>query len=172
MIQPTLRLANFEDNAFIQQVFEAMLPQYQAFMAESFQSNIANLKLLTQKGLDFSATGLSASIVSVQGLAVGFVALGPLSPRLAYLSALYLLPEHQRQGFGAAVMTQVDANYKAKGFQEIVLLVHQQADWAQLFYRQLGYRLVASQATAMLRYAGPGLSHLIEPGLILMAKKL
>ncbi len=167
-----LRLANFEDNAFIQSVFEAMLPQYQHLMAHSFQANIDNLKILTQKGLDFSATGLSASIVSIEGESVGFVALGPLSPRMAYLSALYLLPAYQRQGLGQLVMQQVESNYKNKAFQEIVLLVHRQATWALAFYQSIGYQMAATEPAAIKRYAGPGLAHLIEPDLILMAKKL
>ena len=170
--KPTLRLAQFEDNAFIASVFEAVQPQYQQIMPASIQANIDNLKILTQKGLDFSATGLSATIVSLQGEPVGFAALGPLSPRMAYMSALYFLPSAQRQGLGAFVLAELEQNYKHKGFQEIVLLVHSQADWARAFYQQQGYRLVASEAAAIIRYAGSGLTHLIEPGLILLAKKL
>lgn len=168
----SLTLAGFTDFAFIKKVFTAMIPQYSQIMPGSFEANLENLNRLQAKGIDFTATGLTGYLIETQREPVGFVAVGPLSPRLAYLSAFYFLPEHQRKGYGAKALRQIENTYQNLGFQEMVLLVHQQAHWASGFYKKMGYKTLAKHRLSIVQYAGVGIEHLLEPGLFLMGKKL
>jgi ribosomal protein S18 acetylase RimI-like enzyme len=95
-----------------------------------------------------------------------------LSPRQAYLSAFYFLPEYQRQGYGKKALQQLESTYQNLGFQEMLLLVHQNAPWARSFYQNMGYKTLAEHKTSIVRYAGAGIEHLLEPGLFLMGRML
>jgi ribosomal protein S18 acetylase RimI-like enzyme len=164
--------ATFNDFAFIEKVFAAMIPQYAPIMPGSFEANLENLRRLQEKGFDFTATGLTGYLVETDKAAIGFIALGPLSPRLAYLSAFYFLPEYQRQGHGKKALQQIENTYQNLGFQEILLLVHQKAPWASNFYRKMGYKTLAEHRASIIQYAGVGIEHLLEPGLFLMGRTL
>lgn len=166
----TLNLARFSDYAFIQEVFAAMIPQYSVIMPGSFEANLENLHRLQAKGLDFTATGLTGYLVKTHHTPIGFVAVGPLSPRLAYLSAFYFLPKHQRKGYGQDALRQLENTYQRLGFQEMVLLVHQHAHWASGFYKEMGYKTLADSKNSIVQYAGAAIEHLLEPGLFLMGK--
>ncbi|HEY9841032.1 MAG TPA: GNAT family N-acetyltransferase, partial [Candidatus Obscuribacterales bacterium] len=160
------------DNAFIRSLFAAALPLYSELMPESFAANLENMDILTEKGLDFNATGLDGWIIETEAGPVGFAGIGPLNPRQAYMAALYFLPTQRRRGFGSQALGRLEAHYQNQGFGEILLLVHQRADWARNFYTREGYRLLAEDAMAMLAHAGERLLHLIEPDLVLMGKDL
>lgn len=167
-----LTQARFTDFAFIEKVFGAMIPQYTAIMPGSFEANLENLHRLQAKGFDFTATGLTGYLIETQSEPIGFTAVGPLSPRLAYLSAFYFLPEHQRKGYGKKALRQLEKTYQNLGFQEMVLLVHQQAHWASNFYKKMGYKTLAEHRSSIVQYAGAGIEHLLEPGLFLMGRTL
>lgn len=168
----TLTPARFEDHATIYAIFEAMLPQYQRIMPGSFEANLENLRRIQAKGMDFSATGLTGYMIQTPKATVGFAAVGPLNARQAYLSAFYLLPIYQRQGLGAQALQDVERHYARLQFQEILLLVHREATWARTFYQKMGYKTLAEHTLAIVQYAGQGIAHLIEPGLILMGRSL
>ncbi len=82
----------FGDFAFIEKVFAAMIPQYAPIMPGSFEANLENLRRLQEKNLDFTATGLAGYVVETDTTALGFIAVGPLSPRLAYLLPFTFYP--------------------------------------------------------------------------------
>lgn len=168
----TLTPARFEDHAAIYAIFEAMLPQYQNIMPGSFEANLENLRRIQAKGMDFSATGLTGYMIQTTQNTVGFAAVGPLNARQAYLSAFYLLPQYQRQGLGTRALQDLERHYARLQFQEILLLVHGEASWARTFYQKAGYKTLAEYAPAIVQYAGQGIQHLIEPGLILMGRSL
>lgn len=167
-----LRPLQFSDNAFVSQVFASVLPLYRDLMPGVFEANLENMQILSQKGLDFQATGLLGELISVGPEPVGFLAVGPLNARQAYMAALHFLAEHQRKGYGSRALQQLEPYYRSKGFQEMLLLAHHQADWAVKFYQRNAYQIVAEQELSILTYGGEGLKHLWQPGLILMAKKL
>lgn len=172
----SLRAAVLADNGFIRQVFAAALPLYERLMPGSFEANLRNMDILTEKGLDFNATGLDGWIIAerlaAQEEARGFAGIGPLNPQQAYMAALYLLPGSQRQGVGGTALTQLEAIYAKRGFAEMLLLVHAQAGWATDFYTGKGYQLLTAVQTEMVAYGGEKLGYLYEPGLLLMAKPL
>ena len=180
----TFRPANLADNEFIKSVFAAALPLYQELMPGSFEANLLNIDILTEKGLDFNATGLDGWILmsnlgltekaAVQrpGQALGFAGIGPLNPQQVYMAALYLLPEYQQQGYGSIALKQLEADYRAQNFSEMLLLVHGKADWALHFYTRAGYRRISDRDAEMVAYGGERFLYLYEPGLILMGKEL
>lgn len=168
----TLTPARFEDHATIYAIFEAMLPQYQEIMPGSFEANLENLRRIQAKGMDFSATGLTGYMIQTTQSTVGFTAVGPLNGQQAYLSAFYLLPQYQRQGLGALALQDLERHYARLHFQEMLLLVHREASWARTFYQKMGYKTLAEHTLSIVQYAGQGIAHLIEPGLILMGRSL
>ena len=135
-----LTLATFGDFAFIKKVFSAMIPQYAPIMPGSFEANLENLRRLQEKHLDFSATGLTGYVIETDTAAIGFIAVGPLSPRLAYLSAFYFLPEYQRQGYGKKTLRQLENTYQNLGFQEMLLNIIQNPGRTQGEHRAVCWR--------------------------------
>lgn len=171
-IMLNIRSARFQDNDFIKSVFEALLPLYADLLPGTFEDNMRNMDILTQKGYAFDACGLSGYIIEADQQAIGFAAIGLFTPQLGYLAALHFLPAFQRQGYGKKTLKELETRYRRQKLYELVFLVHYQADWAINFYTQLNYRLIAEERSSILQYAGPGIEHLLEPGLILMGKKL
>lgn len=176
--RPRLKLHNatLQDNAFFARVFESVEPLYASIAPGSMAANAENMRRLTQRGLDFQATGLSGYVLTqttgAQPLPVGIAGIGPLSPRKAYMAALHLLPEYRRQGLGSEALKLLEAHYQNLKFQEMLLLAHRQAQWAIQFYSQHAYREISDQLESIVRYGGEPLRHLYEPGMILLARKL
>lgn len=168
----TIRPSRPADNALIKACFAAALPRYQALMPGSFEANLANMDILTEKGLGFNATGLEGWILSAAGNEVGFAGIGLLNPSQAYMAALYLLPDQQRRGYGQAALDQLEPHYAGLGCCEMLLLVHRDAGWARDFYLRAGYRLIAAQPEAIIAHAGERLAHLLEPDLLLLGKAI
>lgn len=165
-------MARLQDNPFIKSVFSAVLPLYRELLPGIFEDNMQNMDILTEKGLSFEACGLSGYIIEAQQQPIGFAAIGLLKPHLGYLAALHFLPAYQRQGYGSQSMQELERRYRQQKIQELILLVHREATWARGFYTGLNYRVIAEAPASIISYAGPGIEHLIEPGLILMGKKL
>ncbi len=175
----SLRPAQLNDNAFIRELFTAALPLYQHLMPGSFEANIQNMDILTDKGLSFNATGLEGWIFENAQFSnqpvkttVGFAGIGALNPKQAYMAALYFLPGQQRQGFGSTALKLLESDYLKQGFEHMLLLVHHQADWARNFYLRHHYQTISAKRAEIIRYGGEAFSHLYEPGLELMAKTL
>lgn len=175
----SLRPAQLNDNAFIRELFTAALPLYQQLMPGSFEANIENMDILTDKGLSFNATGLEGWIFEniqtasqLVQTAVGFAGIGVLNAKQAYMAALYFLPNQQRQGFGSTALQLLEADYLRQGFEQMLLLVHHQANWARDFYLRHHYQIISAEQAEIIRYGGDVFAHLHEPGLELMAKNL
>lgn len=170
----TLRSTILSDNPFIKEVFEQSVPLYAPLSPGMLEANVENIEILIAKNLTFDATGLDGWVLIDQesGQQVGFGAIGGLNQLQAYMAGFYFLPQYQRKGFGRQALKRLEAHYRRKGYLEMLLLVHQGADWAQAFYLSQGYRIVAREFNQMIAYGGERLMHLIEPALWLMAKNL
>lgn len=173
MLQPLhLKNASLEDNAFFEKVFLSVAPLYAKISPGSMQANAENMRILSRKGLDFQATGLSGYVIYQGQTALGIAGIGPLSPQKAYMAALHLLPEQRGQGYGSQALALLESHYYRLKFQEMLLLAHLQAHWAVHFYAKQDYIKISDQLPQIVTYGGEALRHLYEPGMVLMAKKL
>lgn len=166
-----LRPGTRADTPFICRVFRAALPLYETLMPGILEANIANLETLESLGLSFAATGLEPHIFEHQGEAFGFSGVGILNPQQAYLATFYLLPEHQRQGWGSQALRLLCQLYAAQGFSEMLLQAHQQAPWAIDFYVRNGFSEQARGPEAIAEIL-PTLTHLIERETVLLTRPL
>jgi ribosomal protein S18 acetylase RimI-like enzyme len=166
-----LRPGTQADTAFICRVFRAALPLYQNLMPGILEANIANLETMDTLGLSFAATGLEPHIFEHRGQAFGFSGVGILNPQQAYLATFYLLPEHQRKGWGGQALRILCQLYAAQGFSEMLLQAHQQAPWALNFYIGQGFSEQARGPEAIAKRL-PTLRHLIEKETVLLTRPL
>ena len=75
-----------------------------------------------------------ASIVGVAALAVESLDAGKIR-------WVYVLPAHQRQGIGTALLTHVERQARELGLQRLWLVTSEKAMWAISLYHKLGYAL-------------------------------
>jgi ribosomal protein S18 acetylase RimI-like enzyme len=88
---------------------------------------------------------LARTRVSVSdGVVTGFVVAGPSRdadavPRSGEIYALYVDPESQGSGFGAALVEHARAELAAEGFQRLTLWTFQHNPASRRFYERLGF---------------------------------
>ncbi len=74
------------------------------------------------------------------GRVVGVAALRREDAETGKLRWVYVLPEHQRQGIGTALVSFLEEQARALGLRRLYLRTVGGATWAVSFYRRLGYR--------------------------------
>ena len=72
---------------------------------------------------------------------LGVAALQVESEETGRIHWVYILPEHQRRGFGTALMTYLERKAREMGLRRLRLLTVGKASWAVTFYEKLGYHL-------------------------------
>jgi len=73
---------------------------------------------------------------------IGVIGLEERSGGTGVVGRLYVLPEHQRRGFGTALLAHVEAAARRKRLREIVVWTDSKASWAVSFYKRHGYRVI------------------------------
>ncbi|NIN64789.1 MAG: GNAT family N-acetyltransferase [Anaerolineae bacterium] len=76
-----------------------------------------------------------------EGRILGVAALQVESEETGRIHWVYILPEHQRRGFGTALITYLERKAREMGLRRIRLLTVGKAWWAITFYENLGYHL-------------------------------
>jgi GNAT superfamily N-acetyltransferase len=64
----------------------------------------------------------------------------------AHLEQLSVLPDHQRQGIGAALVRAAMTEARAQGFQRMSLCTYRDVPWNGPYYRSLGFTEVTEPA--------------------------
>jgi GNAT superfamily N-acetyltransferase len=77
-----------------------------------------------------------------QGNIVGVAALSLDMQATGRIHWVYILPEYQRKGIGAALVRHVEVEAVRKGLRALRLFTVGAALWAIEFYQKLGYRLI------------------------------
>ena len=72
---------------------------------------------------------------------VGVAALHVQSAETGRIRWVYVLPGHQRQGVGTALVTFLEGQARRMGLSRLRLLTIGKARWAVNFYQKLGFRL-------------------------------
>ena len=75
-----------------------------------------------------------------EGRVVGVAALYVEDEENGRVRWVFVLPEHQHKGIGAALVTQVEQRAGELGLRRLRLVTAAKADWALRFYGKLGYR--------------------------------
>jgi len=76
-----------------------------------------------------------------EGKVVGVAALQMESDEMGRIHRVYILPEYQRRGIGAVLITHLERKAREIGLKRLRLLTVEKADWAVNFYKRLGYKL-------------------------------
>jgi|Deesub1362A_J573_1020465.scaffolds.fasta_scaffold01767_6 ribosomal protein S18 acetylase RimI-like enzyme len=155
-----------DDSFFMARVMRSVIPLYEPIMPGAFE----------RQALRFERDGLprnyNVSIIRLEGQPIGFVGFTSLTPEIAYLIALYLLPEHQRKGYGTKVLNMVVDSLSQKGIKEVILLVHQKAYWAINFYVKNGFRIITTNEDEIRTYANSTMERYVISSTILMGKRI
>lgn len=70
---------------------------------------------------------------------LGFAAYGPCEGEMK-LHKLYVHPQHQRRGFGGALLRHVESASRERGFQSLMLTVNKRNIQAIAAYRKHGFQ--------------------------------
>lgn len=55
---------------------------------------------------------------------------------------VYILPGHQRKGFGTSLVNHIENEALKMGLRKLVVLTNANAYWARNFYTKLGYKMI------------------------------
>ena len=102
--------------------------------AEHFIEPILSLDKLLE---DFAR--MSFYVHRDEGRVVGVAALFVEDEESGRVRWVFVLPEYQHQGIGAALVTQVEQRAGELGLRRLRLVTPAKADWALRFYGKLGY---------------------------------
>jgi N-acetylglutamate synthase-like GNAT family acetyltransferase len=117
-------------NASNAEAYKGVIPK------EHFREPVLSLERLVQ---DFER--MTFYIYKSEGGILGVAALEAESEETGRLHWVYILPEHQREGIGTALVTHVERKAREMGLRKLRLLTVEKAKWAVDFYKRLGYRL-------------------------------
>jgi ribosomal protein S18 acetylase RimI-like enzyme len=134
---------------FLQQTYQELQPQHDfahlAFTVEHYFSSESPLWWV-----EANSTPELAAITTLSGLRANLQPIGCLwlgdsvdqlsGDRHAHIFLLYVLPEHRRQGIGAALMHHAEIWAKQRGDRQIGLHVFQGNQTALHLYQKLGYQ--------------------------------
>lgn len=94
----------------------------------------------------FMSNGLpkeySIYVIEEQGQDIGFIGIKQLSNEVQYLVGLYILSKYQRKGLGNQIIDKLISDYKGD-YEQIILLAHKDAYWAENFYLRNGFTQIA-----------------------------
>lgn len=112
-----IRIANAEDLA--------ILLQYDRHVSrETLKKKLADGRIL---------------IAQEKGTLVGWLRYGLFWDEIPFMNLLYVLEEHQNQGFGTALVRAWERQMLDAGYDKVMTSTLEQ-ETAQHFYRKLGYR--------------------------------
>ncbi len=86
-------------------------------------------------------SGIAYDRLLVDSALRGFSSYGPTSRGERKLHKLYIHPDYQRQGLGAALLKRVEAFARGRGFSTLVLAVNKKNTRAIAAYRKLGFTI-------------------------------
>jgi ribosomal protein S18 acetylase RimI-like enzyme len=155
MHPPAIRAATLEDIAAIRRIAERswavayrdiLTPQQMAYdLAREYSPDALKAQM--------EAGGQTFLMLCTPEEAVGFAAFSayPEQPKATYLNKLYLLPEYQGKGYGALLMTAVQAEGRQRGDTQLYLTVNRNNP-AVAFYQKSGFHIIRELDTEI----GPG----------------
>ena len=100
---------------------------------EHFREPVLSLEKLGQ-GFE----RMTFSVYKREGGILGVAALEVESEETGRLHWVYILPEHQRQGIGTALVTHLEGEAREMGLTKLRLLTIGRAQWAIDFYQKSG----------------------------------
>lgn len=163
-----LRIIEAQDRhkLFLSEVCKDATQLYDDIIPGAFEKQA---KKFIEEGLPKS---YNIGIVNINDINIGFVGLVKLDNDTLYLTALYLLANYQRQGYGRLILDAIEEDAYQAGVKTIVLLVHSEATWAINFYGKNGFEVIETEESKMKKYADNRMANYVLPSTILMGKKL
>lgn len=81
----------------------------------------------------------SVHVAEADHVPVALMAWRDESPGVAYLADLQVHPDYQRFGIGTKLLTLLNTEARAHGFDQIIVRCWEKATWATAFYRRHGF---------------------------------
>jgi GNAT superfamily N-acetyltransferase len=139
-----VRLARAADLAHIAPIEDAGIPQFQELFGDEIEP------ILSSPAMDGRQRAAEPGFLLVaapddESPPVGFVHVLEIDGH-AHLEQLSVLPDHQRQGIGAALTRAAMAEARAQGFRRLSLCTYRDVPWNGPFYRSLGFVEVTDPA--------------------------
>ncbi len=138
-----MKLAVASDKDFISKVCLDASKKYDSIMPGAFE----------KQALKYKKNGLPSTyqmwVIRNDSDQIGFFADKELSEKVVYVVGLYILSGFQNLGFGKIVLETFEKKCKK---EKILLLVHQNAEWAINFYKKNGYSIVGKTKEEIIGY--------------------
>lgn len=155
--------AKEKDRFFLAKVCQSVASLYDQIMPGAFAKQAIRFE---EQGLP---KGYEIWLAYFESRPVGFMGVKSLNRKILYLVALYLLTEEQRNGLGKKTLEQLEQFARSQGYQEITLLVHQDANWAIEFYHKNGFVINGTNEEEILGYQNSILKGVYLPSTVLMS---
>lgn len=130
----------------------------------------------TRQAVKFRSKGLPSSydvsVIECENQIAGFLGTVEFGKKTLYLVAIYLHQTNQRSGIGGTVLRELVNRYRSEGYEEIVLLVHQEASWAKSFYMKNQFEYLSNKEQEIKAYNKGILSNLYIPNTELLSRSL
>jgi GNAT superfamily N-acetyltransferase len=115
-------------NASNRQAYRSIIPR------PHFRDPVLSLRELVQ-----DLERMTFYIHRYQGRILGVIALHVESAETGRARLVYVLPGHQRQGIGTALLAHLEHKARESGLSRLRLLAVEDARWAIDFYTKMGY---------------------------------
>lgn len=155
-----------EDCDFLAKVCRDAKIVYSDIMPESFEKQA---KRFETKGIPDI---YDVYVIQKQNKKIGFIGVTELNKNTVYLVALYLLLDYQGKGYGSRVVNKLISDYKKNDYEEIIILVHKDANWAINFYKSVNFEIVTNDIETIKGYANGIMKKYAITSTILMRQKL
>lgn len=152
-----IRVATLDDINRIAEICESNSILYDPILPGAFIRQAGKFR---KNGLPNSYEVL---VIDHKDKIVGFLGTKEFNNQILYLVAIYLHSTNQRNGIGGKVLGELIRHYKFEGYEEIVLLVHQEASWAKSFYSKYQFQFISNFEEEIKEYGNGILSDLYIP---------
>lgn len=157
-----IKLADNPDTDFLAKVCLDAAKKYDSILPGAFEKQA---KKYNRDGLP---TKYQVRTIISNSTQIGFLGFKEISQSTEYIVGLYLLSKYQNLGFGQKVLAEFEKFCQKK---QILLLVHQSADWAISFYKKNGFIIVGTTKEEIIKYEEMMKTNYL-PNTYLMSKKL
>lgn len=155
-----------DDRGFLARVCKDAKVMYSEIIPESFE----------KQAKKFETQGIPENydiyLIQQNNKKIGFVGIKRINKNIIYLVGLYLLLEYQRKGYGSKVINKLVSNKKKEDFEEIILLVHEDAYWAIDFYKKVNFEIETDNIKKIKEYAEGAMEDFTIPSTILMKRNV
>jgi len=141
----SIRPAEARDIAAIREIYAHHVDHGSA----SFEERPPDLAEMERRHADVTGRGLPYLVAEVDGAVAGYAYAAPFRARSAYRytleNSIYLAPQFQRRGIGAALLAEIIPRCEALGYRKMIAVIGDSANAGSVrLHRRMGFEMVGT----------------------------